>query len=386
MKTKKIKETIESLDIMIQHADKGPSGFWTDDYEGCGNPKIFPEFEDGLKRGRLVQKEHYLCPWNTAIMFGDGHGNIKTGCYHSCSIDSAKYLSPSMLKDVLLRFKTRMLEGEYDHIEHLNPLLTKDEITYIENQKVKRRNAEEKERKENRDRRRKKAAVLIQKYPDYEELFASYYGEKAIVQTYDGNIDFNPEGYADVVGAERFTYDDYIDVQIRSFHKMRGWFATCYYNIPLSFKGSIEKKTRENVCFNRIMVDGMYPDGCCFEGKEEHVWMSNEGFDEYEVGDCISFFAEVYRYVKTGSGKQLDYSLRNPENIQKIDNYSLPTDEELDKQAVNEIICEACYLSEQCNRVSCLLPKYEKRNKQKQLLGLLKGSGDKSKKQGGDSK
>ena len=67
MKTKK-KKTMEVLDIMIQHADKGPSGFWVDDYEGCGNPKIFPEFEEGLKRGRLVQKEHYLCPWNTAVM------------------------------------------------------------------------------------------------------------------------------------------------------------------------------------------------------------------------------------------------------------------------------------------------------------------------------
>ena len=31
--------------MMIQHSDKGPSGFWVDDYEGCGNPKIFPEFE-----------------------------------------------------------------------------------------------------------------------------------------------------------------------------------------------------------------------------------------------------------------------------------------------------------------------------------------------------
>lgn len=33
MKTKKEK-TMDVLDIMIQHADKGPSGFWVDDYEG----------------------------------------------------------------------------------------------------------------------------------------------------------------------------------------------------------------------------------------------------------------------------------------------------------------------------------------------------------------
>lgn len=42
---------------MIQNADKGSSGFWVEDHEGCGNPKIFPEFMEGLKRGSLVQSE-----------------------------------------------------------------------------------------------------------------------------------------------------------------------------------------------------------------------------------------------------------------------------------------------------------------------------------------
>ena len=77
------KKTINLIDVMIRHADKGPSGFWADDYEGCGNPKIFPEFEEGLKHGKyIIHKDHYLCPWNTAILYGDGHGNIMTGCYH----------------------------------------------------------------------------------------------------------------------------------------------------------------------------------------------------------------------------------------------------------------------------------------------------------------
>ena len=116
------------------------------------------------------------------------------------------------------------------------------------------------------------------------EMFALYYGEKIIVQTYEGNIDFNPNGYRDVVGAERFSYDDYIDVQIRSFHKTRGWFATCYHSIPLSFKVTIERKDKDNICFERIFVEGMYPDGLCFDGKEEHVWMSINGFEEYKIG------------------------------------------------------------------------------------------------------
>ena len=106
--------TVAMIDAMIQNADKGPSGFWTDDYEGCGNPQIFPEFDEGLKHGKLVQKEHYLCPWNTAILYGNKHGNIQTGCYHSCSIDDAKYLSKEMLVKVLRSFKKRLLNGNLE--------------------------------------------------------------------------------------------------------------------------------------------------------------------------------------------------------------------------------------------------------------------------------
>ena len=126
------KATVAAINVMIRHTDKGPSGFWVEDYEGCGNPAIFPEFDEGLKRGKLVQKEHYFCPWNTAIMYGAGHGNIGTGCYYSCSIDKARYLSAEELKEVLARFKTRMENGDYDCVDHLSPLLTKAESRHIE--------------------------------------------------------------------------------------------------------------------------------------------------------------------------------------------------------------------------------------------------------------
>lgn len=372
MKTEKKEKTIEVLDIMIQHADKGPSGFWVDDHEGCGNSQIFPEFEDGLKRGKLIQKEHYLCPWNTAIMYGNGRGNIHTGCYHSCSIEKAKYLSPEMIKSILKRFKSSLTSGKYDNKDQIMPLLTASEIEYIEEQEKKQKQREEERRKASQAERTKKAANLIQEYPEYKEMFALYYGEKIIVQTYAGDIDFDPNGYKDVVGAERFSYDDYIDVQIRSFHKTRGWFATCYHSIPLSFKGNIVRKTKDNICFERIFVEGMYPDGLCFDGKEEHVWMSINGFEEYEIGDSVSFFADVYRYVKTSNGKQIDFGLRNPEGIKRIPPYELPTDEELIEQSVNEIICETCYLSEQCNHVYCMRPQKELKQMKKQMVKMIK--------------
>lgn len=188
-------------------------------------------------------------------------------------------------------------------------------------------------------------------------MFAMHYGENEIVNTYDGIIDFSPDGFHDIVGADKFSYDEYLDVQIKSFHKIRGSFTTCYYNIPLRFIGCIEKKTKENVCFERIRVEGMYPDGTCFKGKEEHVWMNVAGFEQYNIGDFVSFFAEVYRYVKTGNGKKIDFALRNPQEIKKIESYKLPTDDDLLKQGFSNITCEVCYLSEHCNRVFCLLSK-----------------------------
>lgn len=373
MKDKNTKKaTVDALGRMIRQVDKGISGFWTDDYEGCGNPQIFPEFEDGLKRGRYVHKDHYLCPWNTAVLYGTNHGNINTGCYHSCSIGKARYLSPELAKNVLIRFRERLLDGAYDCPDALLPLLTPEEISHIEKEIQESKRLEEKKHREECKARTKKASALIQKHPDKKELFAAYYGQKIMVNTYDGMLDFNPQGYCDVVGAEKFTYDDYIDVQIRSFHKTRNWFATCYYNIPLGFKGRIEKKTKENVCFERIMVEGMYPDGLCFHGKEEHVWKNIAGFEEYQTGDCVSFHAEVYRYVKTSNGKQIDFSLRNPSGIKKIEAYEVPSDDDLLEQAVDEIICETCYLSEHCNGNICLLPKGVKKEQKKQMMAFAK--------------
>lgn len=364
---------------MIQNADKGPSGFWVEDHEGCGNPKIFPEFMEGLKRGSLVQKEHMLCPWNTAVLYGNGHGNIVTGCYYSCSINKAKYLSPDMVKAVLVRFKKKLVGGTYDSPENLEPLLTENEINYIEKQI--RREKQESNRKHNiaRKRRLKDAAKLLEKFPEERELFGKYYGEDITCNLSEyGIVDFSPNGMKEVVGAEKFSYDEYIEVQLRSAEKQRTAFLNAVYNYVLDYKGTIERKTAKAVCFNRIWLECMYSDGVCFDDKEEHVWMDISGFEGFEVGDSLSFVADVYRYVKKSNGKTIDYGLRNPNDIKKIDPYTLPSDKELMAQGIDSIICETCYLSEQCNRQICPLYKSVKKQN-KEMLDILMTDYDKDK-------
>ena len=205
-----------------------------------------------------------------------------------------------------------------------------------------------------------------------EELLAEHYGDNTIVLTEIGNLDFSPAGMADIVSGRKLTYDDYIDIQIQSSGKQRSWFEMCYYNIPSNFKGCIEKKAKKNICFKRIYVSGMYPDGDCFKGKEDHVWMDIQGFEDFKAGDCVSFYADVYRYVKTGNGKVLDYSLKNPQDIERIGSYQLPSDDDLANQSINEIICETCFLSDHCNRTYCMRNQEELQVLREQMSDLLK--------------
>ena len=201
----------------------------------------------------------------------------------------------------------------------------------------------------------------------------SYYGMKTIVIDYDGVINYDPEELKRVVGAERISYDEFLEIQKRTAKDARSSFAKCYHNVALGFKGQIEKRNSKKICFKRIYVDGMNVDGTCFEGKEDHVWMDRKGFERYDIGDCLSFFAEVYCYIKTGDGKAIDYGLRNPEEIKKIDAYELSSDEDLLRQEMEQLACDNCYLNENCNKTYCMLQKEERQAKPERKTNDIKG-------------
>ena len=121
----------------------------------------------------------------------------------------------------------------------------------------------------------------------------------------------------------------------------------------------------------------MFPDGEMFDGKEDHVWMDKSGFEEFCVGDSVAFGAEVSRYLKTGNGKLVDYGLRNPTGIQKIKAYELPSDDDLITQGIRQVICETCFLSEQCNRNYCMMNPKQKRLLEQEMLNAIKAGTDK---------
>lgn len=54
----------------------------------------------------------------------------------------------------------------------------------------------------------------------------------------------------------------------------------------------------------------------------------------------------------------------------QIESYQLPSDDDLIKQSINQIICETCYLSEHCNKVYCLRNQEELQALREQMYNL----------------
>ena len=368
---------IKTVETMISNADKGPSGFWADDYEGCGNPKIFPEFERGLEHGDYIYKEYTCCPWDTAILYGSKEG-ICGGCYHHCGIYDAKYLTTEMIRDVLSRFLENLQSDMYEKSKPISPLLTQEEKEYVELAKEKEKEENECKYEQERADRLARVAPLIEKYPEDQELarvLADYYGTKAYVLAGCGVMVFDEAEIAKIVGAGKMSYDEFLELQWKSMSTWRGGFEKVYFcDGWASYNGKIQNKTKDKVCFNRIYIKGFYCDGNGFEGREEHVWMDAAGFEKYHVGDCLSFSADIYRYVKTKHGKLLDFGLCNPSNIEQIEEYHIPSDDDLLKQWIDKMICDhLCMYHDHCYKDMCIANDAW-RNETRQIMYSMSGN------------
>lgn len=73
-------------------------------------------------------------------------------------------------------------------------------------------------------------------------------------------------------------------------------------------------------------------------------------------------------------GKKIDYGLRNPEGIEKIEAYELPSDDELLMQSINSIICETCFFREQCYGTYCLRNEKELKAIREDMMKIAKAT------------
>lgn len=201
-----------------------------------------------------------------------------------------------------------------------------------------------------------KAKPLTEKLKDshLKKLIEMFYETETLTHMEGGTLDFSTDLRKKVEKANKLSYNEFLEIQINSLGSLRCGFQKCYYCGCASFAGRLERKTKDKVCFDRIFVNGMYMDGQMFEAREDHVWMEEKGFEEFRPGDKLRFYAEVYPYIKCGNGKRLDFALRNPEMIEKVNDYHLPTDNELYEQFLRELRCETCLYSDHCDGVYCV--------------------------------
>lgn len=202
----------------------------------------------------------------------------------------------------------------------------------------------------------------------------SHYG--AIVQSEFGIIDTSEDAMKDVYNGENLAYEEYLQALFNSRNDRRHCFEYCYYSHAwCDFKGQISRidKKKGKVLFHRIYISAGFMDGDCYEGKEDHVWMEVKSFEKYQVGDCLSFGGEIYRYLKTRNGKQISFGIREPYDISKIEDYELPSDDDMIMQAVDRMICEACIFNEHCYMRACIANEEWREEMRKILFHVVKG-------------
>ena len=196
-----------------------------------------------------------------------------------------------------------------------------------------------------------------------------------LVQSEFGAIDTSDEAMKDVFNGEKLTYEEYLQALFNSRNERRHCFEYCYYsNAWCNFKGQISRfdKKKGKVIFNRIYISGWLMDGDCYEGKEDHVWMDSEPFKKYQVGESLSFEGEIYRYLKTGKGKQILFGIREPHNISKIEDYELPSDDDMIRQSVDQLICEVCMFNEHCYMGMCIASKEWREEMRQTMFEVVK--------------
>ena len=215
----------------------------------------------------------------------------------------------------------------------------------------------------------------VSKRKEWEEFLNNYKDKGLLIQSEFGIVDMSKDAMKDIHNGEKLTYEEYLEALYNSRDNRREAFEYFYYsNACCSFKGRISRfdKKRGKVIFECIYVLGFLMDGQGFEGKEDHVWMDIEPFEQYKEGDCLFFRAEIYRYLKIRNGKQISFGLKEPFEISKIEAYELPSDEDLIEQYAEQIICEVCMYNEQCYMGLCIANEQWREEMKNTLLDAYK--------------
>lgn len=88
----------------------------------------------------------------------------------------------------------------------------------------------------------------------YKEIKKANYGQNVCTMVEGGSIDFDPKKCKEVVGAERMTYDEYLDVQFASLGKTRGGFACCFTILQWDSRAVLNGLLRDEFALRQFIL------------------------------------------------------------------------------------------------------------------------------------
>lgn len=139
----------------------------------------------------------------------------------------------------------------------------------------------------------------------------------------------------------------------------REGFKACYFDGMGygTFKGEVIDIKDNKYLFKRIHIEYMGDMGIHYVAKEDHVWITDKkefAKKSIKIGDKVKFSGRIKVYQRSDGSHEL--GICEITDCSKIDDYELPTSEELEEQFLKQVRCETCMYKNQCYGTFCMMP------------------------------
>lgn len=138
----------------------------------------------------------------------------------------------------------------------------------------------------------------------------------------------------------------------------RKGFEACYYEASgyATFEGKVAVVDINRILLKDIHLCWTSLEGNVFDDKEDHCWIydiKRVAEARIKSNDCIRFEGRLGVYTRKDKSQEL--GIQEVYCIETIEDYYLPSDEDLAKRFFEQIQCETCLYRTQCYGTFCML-------------------------------
>ncbi|MBD5316602.1 MAG: hypothetical protein HDS11_02880 [Bacteroides sp.] len=178
-------------------------------------------------------------------------------------------------------------------------------------------------------------AYFEQKEIDWNNFKKKNYNKNTIFYSSNGYISFSRKDWQAVqTNNYKLSYDEYLDAQhnfLDSFAGYQQLTELYFFNKKFGwFTGKIIRMAKEHVLLSNFSINKDHLSTNLNEvvvNKDDLIWLKKDNFTNFQVGDIVSFAAEIFSYLQNEN--EIMYSLKNPKNVTKIKSRAV-TDQDFD--------------------------------------------------------